>query len=73
MLAKFHALTSFPPEPAYAAANQKIPHPTRFWPRGHAKRDGKLLSKVYRDVIGRHYPVLVQVVRLVEPSARVAR
>jgi enamine deaminase RidA (YjgF/YER057c/UK114 family) len=33
----------------------------------------KLLSKVYRDVIGRHYPsmALVQVVRLVEPSARV--
>jgi 2-aminobenzoate-CoA ligase len=33
----------------------------------------KLLSNIYRDVIGRHYPsmALVQVVRLVEPSARV--
>jgi enamine deaminase RidA (YjgF/YER057c/UK114 family) len=32
----------------------------------------KALGKVYRDVIGAHYPsmALVQVVRLVEPSAR---
>jgi enamine deaminase RidA (YjgF/YER057c/UK114 family) len=33
----------------------------------------KALGKVYRDVIGTHYPsmALVQVVRLVETSARV--
>lgn len=33
----------------------------------------KALGKVYREVIGTHYPsmALVQVVRLVEPSARV--
>ncbi|WP_426425172.1 RidA family protein [Bradyrhizobium genosp. A] len=32
----------------------------------------KALGKIYRDVIGAHYPsmALVQVVRLVEPSAR---
>jgi hypothetical protein len=26
------------------AADEKIPPPTRFWHRGHAKRDGELLS-----------------------------
>ena len=33
----------------------------------------KMLGKVYREVIGTHYPsmALVQIVRLVEPSARV--
>lgn len=33
----------------------------------------KALGKVYREVIGTHYPsmALVQIVRLVEPSARV--
>jgi enamine deaminase RidA (YjgF/YER057c/UK114 family) len=33
----------------------------------------KVLGKIYRDVVGPHYPsmALVQVVRLVEPAARV--
>jgi enamine deaminase RidA (YjgF/YER057c/UK114 family) len=33
----------------------------------------KLLGKIYRDIMGPHYPsmALVQVVRLVEPAARV--
>jgi enamine deaminase RidA (YjgF/YER057c/UK114 family) len=33
----------------------------------------KMLGQVYRDVFGAHYPAmaLVQVVRLVEPAARV--
>ena len=33
----------------------------------------KVLGKIYRDVVGQHYPsmALVQVVRLVEPAARV--